>query len=63
MADYDRAALNIPVAVAGSVGIGRFSPDSRWIAYTSNEAGNADVYMRPFDGSSESGSPPGSGKW
>jgi len=28
-----------------------FSPDGRWIAYTSNEAGGAtDVYVRPFPG-------------
>jgi serine/threonine protein kinase len=33
-----------------------FSPDGRWVAYGSNEAGgNADVYVRPFPG-------PG-GKW
>ena len=33
-----------------------FSPDGRWIAYRSNEAGgNGDVYVRPFPG-------PG-GKW
>jgi serine/threonine-protein kinase len=33
----------------------RFSPDGRWIANTSNEAGSNDVYVRPFPG-------PG-GKW
>jgi serine/threonine-protein kinase len=33
----------------------RFSPDGRWIAYTSDEAGHAEVYVRPFPG-------PG-GKW
>ena len=28
-----------------------FSPDGRWIAYVSNEAGSAgDVYVRPFPG-------------
>jgi serine/threonine-protein kinase len=27
-----------------------FSPDGRWIAYMSFEAGNADVYVRPFPG-------------
>jgi serine/threonine-protein kinase len=32
-----------------------FSPDGRWIAYRSNEAGSDDVYVRPFPG-------PG-GKW
>src|SRR5262249_10263432 len=32
-----------------------FSPDGRWIAYTSNESGHAEVYVRPYPG-------PG-GKW
>jgi Tol biopolymer transport system component len=27
-----------------------FSPDGHWIAYTSDEAGQAEVYMRPFPG-------------
>jgi Tol biopolymer transport system component len=27
-----------------------FSPDSRWIAYLSNEAGSFDIYVRPFPG-------------
>jgi serine/threonine-protein kinase len=33
----------------------KFSPDGRWIAYTSNETGRNEVYVRPFPG-------PG-GKW
>jgi serine/threonine-protein kinase len=32
-----------------------FSPDGRWLAYTSNESGSLEVYVRPFPG-------PG-GKW
>ena len=28
----------------------RFSPDGRWIAYTSNESGTFQVYVRPFPG-------------
>ncbi len=28
----------------------RFSPDGRWIAYTSNDAGGTNVYVRPFPG-------------
>jgi Tol biopolymer transport system component len=27
---------------------GQFSPDGRWIAYTSNESGRDEVYVRPF---------------
>jgi Tol biopolymer transport system component len=40
-------------------GEGRFSPDGRWIAYTSNESGRFEVYVRSFSGS------PGvvAGKW
>jgi serine/threonine protein kinase len=34
---------------------GRFSPDGRWVAYSSNESGRAEVYVTPFPG-------PG-GKW
>ena len=33
----------------------RFSPDSRWIAYSSNESGRREVYVQPF--------PSLSGKW
>src|SRR4029079_18615358 len=29
---------------------GRFSPDSRWIAYRSNETGREEIYVRPFLG-------------
>ena len=31
------------------------SPDGRWLAYTSNESGRAEVYVRPF--------PSGGGRW
>ena len=43
--------------VAGPAGESapRFSPDGRWIAYTSNESGLREVYVQPFPG-------PG-GKW
>lgn len=32
-----------------------FSPDGRWLAYTSNETGRNEIYVRPF--------PAGDGKW
>jgi eukaryotic-like serine/threonine-protein kinase len=35
--------------------IGKFSPDGRWVAYTSDESGRSEVYVVPFPG-------PG-GKW
>jgi len=34
---------------------GQFSPDSRWLAYESNESGRMEVYVQPF--------PEASGKW
>jgi len=36
-----------------------FSPDGRWIAYSSNESGHDEVFVRPFP----AGGPSGSGKW
>lgn len=29
---------------------GQFSPDGRWIAYSSNESGRGQIYIRPFPG-------------
>jgi dipeptidyl aminopeptidase/acylaminoacyl peptidase len=29
---------------------GRFSPDGRWIAYSSNETGQGEIYVQPFPG-------------
>jgi Tol biopolymer transport system component len=41
-----------------------FSPDTRWIAYASNESGRYEVYVRPFTVSGPSGAPSlGEGKW
>ena len=31
------------------------SPDGRWLAYTSNESGRLEVYVRPY--------PAGAGRW
>jgi Tol biopolymer transport system component len=30
---------------------GQFSPDSKWIAYQSNESGRVEIYVQPFPGS------------
>jgi serine/threonine protein kinase/Tol biopolymer transport system component len=47
---------------------GRFSPDGRWITYSSDESGKDQIYVRPFDassamGSSPAGGTPVTGKW
>jgi eukaryotic-like serine/threonine-protein kinase len=31
-------------------GGGRLSPDGRWLAYISNESGQNEIYLRPFNG-------------
>ena len=38
------------VQTAYSEGEGRFSPDGRWIAYTSDETGQPEIHIRPFPG-------------
>ncbi len=46
---------------------GHFSPDGRWVAYTSSESGRGEVYVAPFDaakllkGANTDGTP--AGKW
>ena len=35
--------------------MGQLSPDSHWMAYTSDQSGRREVYVRPF--------PPGEGQW
>jgi eukaryotic-like serine/threonine-protein kinase len=49
-----------------SEAVPRFSPDGRWIAYSSDESGKDQIYVRPFDASameSSSGGAPLTGKW
>jgi len=48
--------------------VGRFSPDGRWIAYSSSESGKDQIYVRPFNASVAMGSSPSeaaaiTGKW
>lgn len=38
--------IRSPLPLPGAV---QFSPDGRWIAYTSAETGHYEVYLRPFD--------------
>ena len=40
----------------------RFSPDGRFVAYTSDESGSMEVYVRPFNPASPEASGTGSGK-
>ena len=45
----------------------KFSPGPQgrplWVAYSSNESGRWEIYVRPFDPNSPTGTPPGGGKW
>ncbi len=41
----------------------RFSPDSRWLAYTSNESGQEEIYVRAFSLNSAGTSVELGGKW
>jgi len=46
----------VPIAAtAAQENRARFSPDTRWIAYDSDESGRTEVYVQPF--------PPTGGKW
>ncbi len=45
----------VDVAATGDRAAATFSPDGRWIAYTSNETGKAEIYLMAFDR--------GPGKW
>jgi Tol biopolymer transport system component len=38
-----------------NLAVPRFSPDVRWIAYSSDESGRDEIYVRPFDPSSAMG--------
>jgi len=43
--------------------LAQFSPDRRWIAYTSAESGTPEVYVRPFSPDSNGASADSGGKW
>ena len=48
----DAAAAPRPLVVApASQAQGQFSPDGRWVAYTSNESGQLEIYVRARNGS------------
>jgi len=48
-------AVVAPASPQSSISYYRISPDSKWIAYASNESGRQEVYVAPF--------PRGEGKW
>jgi Tol biopolymer transport system component len=56
-----------PFAQDGVGDEGQFSPGPaghpRWVAYSSNESGRSEIYVRPFDSSSPTGTPPSGAKW
>jgi len=68
---YDLWALSVGdrkphLLLGGAVNewAGVFSPDMRWVAYVSIEAGGGHVYVRPFRVSGDTGQPSlGEGKW
>jgi serine/threonine protein kinase/Tol biopolymer transport system component len=54
----------IPVIQTPAVELGGYlSPDSRWIAYLSDESGRQELYVQPFNPTSQSGATQISGKW
>jgi serine/threonine protein kinase/Tol biopolymer transport system component len=61
--DSKAQAAAKPYLILPDVAGARFSPDVRWIAYPSDESGNYEIYVRPFDPHSANGSPSGGGKW
>jgi DNA-binding winged helix-turn-helix (wHTH) protein len=50
---FVQATFDPPVLVARSVPA--FSPDGRWLAYSSLESGLIEIYVRPFPGPGENG--------
>jgi len=42
---------------------GQFSPDGHWIAYTSDESGSDEIYVREFSSGTDQGSWDAAGKW
>ena len=48
----DASGEGTPIAVAVSAfdeSRGQFSPDGKWVSYESNESGQSEVYVRPFN--------------
>ena len=58
----DRKAIEL-VSGEFRAGAGRFSPDSRFLSYSSDQSGKWEVYVRPFDPSAADGVAPAAGPW
>jgi Tol biopolymer transport system component len=49
---------SVPVVVTNAdEGNARFSPDGRWIAFSSNETGRSEIYVQPFPGTGRKSAP------
>ena len=48
--DFDQQALRPWLATGFSEGTPRFSPDGRWVAYSSNVTGRDEIHVRAFEG-------------
>jgi hypothetical protein len=42
---------------------GQFAPDGHWVAYTSDESGREEIYVKEFSSGSAHGSSDAAGKW
>jgi Tol biopolymer transport system component len=49
--DSSHTARMLAASPSAHEAFGRVSPDGRWVAYTSDESGRIEVYVRPFAGS------------
>ena len=60
--DGDRKPIEIFRSESQLLGLG-FSPDSRFLTYTSDHSKTNQVYVRPFDPSAGAGATPAAGPW
>ena len=50
LADRTGGTAHRITAMAGEESVPRFSPDGKWLAFSSTQNGNADVYIMPWEG-------------
>jgi len=56
----DRKPINVVTSPFNDINA-RFSPDGKWFSYSSNESGNYEVYVRPFNPDAPDGTPAAAG--